>query len=206
MVSITLMKRVFLGKGWLRKVAVNLCTTTLFALATAYAAQVKFFLPWTPVPITLQTFVVLSAGVLLGRWWGSFSQLLYVGTGTLGLPLFAGMAGGLPSLLGPRGGYLLGFILSSFLVGWVAGKAVWQRSYLTRFLLLTSISALSIYGLGCSWLAVWLWCINGSVPTVYQVLMMGLVPFIPGAILKIGLVSFFYSAGGVFSRIDSINR
>ncbi len=74
-------------------------------------AQVRFYLPWTAIPITGQTFVVLLAGVLLGRWWGGASLALYAGIGAAGVPWFApqaGMAifsnGGMGVLTGASGG------------------------------------------------------------------------------------------------------
>ncbi|MCL0053110.1 biotin transporter BioY [Dehalococcoidales bacterium] len=79
-----------------------------FACLTGLVAQVKFPVPWSPVPITGQTFAVLLAGVLLGRWWGGVSMAIYAGLGFIGLPWFA--VGGLAS---PTGGYIIGFSLGS---------------------------------------------------------------------------------------------
>ncbi|HJW88180.1 MAG TPA: biotin transporter BioY, partial [Dehalococcoidia bacterium] len=61
---------------------------------TGLAAQVRIPLPWSPVPITAQTFVVLLSGVMLGRWWGGASLALYAGLGALGVPWFNGWTGG----------------------------------------------------------------------------------------------------------------
>ena len=78
-----------------------------FAVATAVGA--RFEIPHQPVPFTLQTMVVLLAGAFLGPRNGAMSQLLYLGAGALGLPVFAGGAPGFVHLIGPTGGYLLAF-------------------------------------------------------------------------------------------------
>ncbi len=88
-----------------------------FAILTAVAAQIE--IPLKPVPLTLQTAFVLSAGAFLGKRNGFLSMLLYLGFGVAGFPVFAGGAFGLPVLLGPTGGYLLAFPVSAFVVGYL---------------------------------------------------------------------------------------
>lgn len=87
----------------------------LFAALTAVSALVTIPLPW--VPITLQVLVTLLAGAVLGVRAGMLSQGVYVLMGAVGLPVFAGRAGGIQHLLGPTGGYLAGFILAPWVVG-----------------------------------------------------------------------------------------
>jgi len=87
------------------------------ACVTGLLAQIKISLPWTPVPITGQTFAVLLTGVLLGRWWGGISQVIYVVMGVVGIPWFAGLSGGYSALIGPSGGYIIGFILAALFLG-----------------------------------------------------------------------------------------
>lgn len=86
-----------------------------FALLTALGAQVR--IPIQPVPITLQTFFVLLGGLMLGPNLGALAQVLYVSLGAAGAPVFAGEGVGRAYLLGPTGGYLLGFAASAWLVG-----------------------------------------------------------------------------------------
>jgi biotin transport system substrate-specific component len=88
-----------------------------FALASALAA--RFEIPHNPVPYTLQTMVVLLAGAFLGARNGALSQLVYLGAGALGAPVFAGGAFGFARILGPSGGYLLAFPLAAAIVGYV---------------------------------------------------------------------------------------
>ncbi len=87
------------------------------AALTGLVAQVRFPLPWSPVPITGQTFAVLLAGVLLGRWWGGASLAFYAGIGAVGLPWFAGWSGGFAAITGPSGGYIMGFVLAALFLG-----------------------------------------------------------------------------------------
>jgi biotin transport system substrate-specific component len=91
-----------------------------FALLTAVGAQIE--IPHQPVPYTLQTFVVLLAGAMLGKRNGLISMLLYLGLGSAGVPVFAGASSGIARLLGPTGGYLLGFPLAAVAVAFLVSK------------------------------------------------------------------------------------
>jgi biotin transport system substrate-specific component len=82
-------------------------------------AQIRIPLPFTPVPITGQTFGVLFTGALLGSRYGTLVVIAYVVQGLTGLPVFAGLNGGIAVLFGPTGGYILGFIPAAFVVGWL---------------------------------------------------------------------------------------
>jgi len=126
--------------------AVVLCTLT--AGLTALAAQVRIPLPFTPVPLTLQVFVVLLSAGLLGSRLGAISQLEYLGIGACGFPVFSGGKGGLAGLAGPTGGYLAGFVICSFAVGWILERR--RRS-------LAGTLAACIVGLALIYLPGWLW-------------------------------------------------
>ncbi len=97
------------------------------ACITGLSAQLRFFVPGTPVPVTGQVFAVLLSGVLLGATYGTLGQVFYVLIGTAGLPWFNGWAGGSSVLLGATGGYLLGFIPAAMLVGLVTQRFVSMR-------------------------------------------------------------------------------
>jgi biotin transport system substrate-specific component len=88
-----------------------------FAGLTALGAQIQ--IPVEPVPFTFQTIVVLIAGAFLGKFDGALSQVLYVASGAVGLPVFAGGTFGIAKLFGPTGGYLIGFVVSAFFIGWL---------------------------------------------------------------------------------------
>lgn len=101
--------------------------TAMFTALTAVLSQVSFPLPFSPVPLTLQTFAVFFTSVLLGSKKGALAIVLYVFIGLIGLPVFAQGKGGLPVLVGPTGGYLMGFVLGA----WVTGKITELRGEMT---------------------------------------------------------------------------
>jgi len=90
---------------------------------TGIVAQFRLPVPGTPVPVTGQVLAVLLSGIALGSGWGALSQVFYVGIGAAGLPWFAGSVGGAAILLGPTGGYLLGFVPAAMLIGVLTGRS-----------------------------------------------------------------------------------
>ena len=108
---------------------------TGFALLTALFAQFTIRLPFTPVPITGQTFAVLLSGAALGMWAGGASQILYLLLGTF-MPFYANGASGTDVLFGTSGGYLFGFVVAAALVGKLAERRHDRRvpSAVTAFL------------------------------------------------------------------------
>jgi biotin transport system substrate-specific component len=155
-----------------------------FACVTGLSAQVRVPLPWTPVPITMQTFFVLLAGVLLGKNFGGISQVIYVGVGMLGVGWFA-----VGSVFGPTGGYLIGFILAAFFLGYVIDEYVSLRSFFSLFLLMLFANFFLIYVPGLFQLGFYFYVLKGSFPGPATLLAMGFLPFIPGAIIKALLAS-----------------
>lgn len=154
------------------------------ACLTGLSAQVRISLTWTPVPITLQTFFVLLAGVLLGRNWGGISQIIYVGAGVLGVGWFAG-----GSVFGPTGGYLIGFVLAAFFLGYVIDTYVKLRNFVSILCLMLFTSFFLIYIPGLIQLGFYFYLIKGTFPGFTSLLAMGLFPFVPGAIIKVVLAS-----------------
>jgi biotin transport system substrate-specific component len=153
------------------------------AAATGLLAQVRFYLPWTAVPVTGQTFAVLLAGVLLGGGWGAISQIAYVALGAAGIPWFAGWSGGSQAFLGPTGGYLLGFVLAALLIGGISDRFVKARS-LGALVALMAAANLLIYAAGLLHLRAWLG-LSGQAPSLSALLWMGMIPFLAGDVLKI---------------------
>jgi biotin transport system substrate-specific component len=121
------------------------------SLVIAASAQVAIPLPFTPVPITGQTFGVLLVGMALGSRRGALAVLVYLAEGALGLPVFAEFRGGLAVLLGPTGGYLAGFLPAAWAVGALAERG-FDRS-LPRTLLAFAIGNVIIYLFGLLWLS-----------------------------------------------------
>lgn len=169
--------------------AQKLLLTLGMAAVTGLAAQIQIPLPGTPVPITAQTFAVLLSGVLLGRMWGGVSQIIYVGLGALGLPWFAGMSGGSMVVFGATGGYLLGFVLAAFFLGTMTESPAGSKNYFSLIGLMWFASFVLIQVPGLSILALWYQVTTGAVPSFQEILNLGLLPFVPGDVIKIILAA-----------------
>ena len=148
----------------------------LFLVVTAVGAAASFPLPFSPVPVSLQTLAVVLAGAMLGPVWGPVSQLLYVGAGTAGMPVFAGGAAGPAVLAGPTGGYLVGFVVGA----WIAGLLVRPGSSWLRLALGMLAAHAGIFLCGLSQLMLF------TGPSVPATLELGLLPFLPGLAVKLG--------------------
>lgn len=165
--------------------ATKLLMSLMMACFTGIMAQIIIPLPWTPVPITAQTFAVLCSGLLLGKKYGCLSQVLYVVLGIAFIPWFGGMTGGIEILLGSTGGFLIGFIIASYFVGLITEKYAKARNF-TRMAVVIGIANFAlIYIPGLAGLALWFTFTQGTTPGIVELLMMGLVPFIAGDIVKI---------------------
>jgi biotin transport system substrate-specific component len=166
--------------GWLRDLALVLTGTLLMAALS----QVRIPLPFTPVPITGQTFGALLVGAALGARRGLASMSLYLLLGALGLPFFAGGQSGLAYLAGPTLGYLLGFVVAAWSVGRLAEGGLERnlRTSLLPFL----VGTLFIYICGAGWLALSM--------GIQQAILLGVVPFLIGDALKIVLAALVLPA------------
>lgn len=162
-----------------RSIAANITMVVAGAALTAGAAQIV--IPMWPVPITGQTFAVLLVGTTLGALRGALSMVLYIALGALGLPIFTEGSAGWQVIAGPTGGYLVGFVLAAVLTGWLAQRS-WDRKIVgagVAFLAGTAV----IYAVGLPWLAVALGQL-GYPNDLGATLQSGLLPFVPGDILK----------------------
>jgi biotin transport system substrate-specific component len=157
----------------------------IMACITGISAQIIIPLPWTPVPVTGQTFAVLMAGIILGRYWGGISQALYVVIGLIGVPWFAGMSGGFDAILCASGGYLIGFIIMSLFLGHFTDKYIRARSFTSMLGLMFIANFIMLYVPGVIGLSLWMTA-NGAQPTLWSLLAMGVLPFVIGDIMKIG--------------------
>jgi biotin transport system substrate-specific component len=148
-----------------------------FSLLIALSAQVAIPLPFTPVPVTLQTFAVILTGCLLGSGRGALAALAYVAEGSAGLPFFSGGTAGLSHLLGPTGGYLVGCVAAAF----VAGLLV-EGGFARRWagLLVSLIAAdLAVFLPGVIWLSAF----TGA----DKAIALGFFPFVAGDALKVAV-------------------
>lgn len=150
----------------------------LFAALTALGAWVE--VPMVPVPMTMQTCAVLLSGALLGAHWGAVSQVIYLVVGMF-LPIYAGGAMGIATLLGATGGYLLAFPIAAFLTGLALRSATIETPVYALFMRVFAVS-LVIMALGTIWLKA---VLNLS---VVQAISLGFVPFIIGDVIKCMLV------------------
>ena len=162
----------------------------LMACLTGLASQIFIPLPWTPVPVTAQTFAVLVSGLILGKKLGPLSQIVYIGVGALGIPWYGEMTGGLDILLGSTGGYFIGFVLASFFIGYLSEKYSNSRKFKTMFPIMLIANFACIYIPGLIVLSIWYSMNVGVLPDIWTLLMMGLIPFIIGDIFKTALAAF----------------
>jgi biotin transport system substrate-specific component len=146
------------------------------------SAQVVVPLPFTPVPVTGQTFAVLLTAAALGMWRGVASMALYAVAGLAGVPWFAGASGAFKGgALVASFGYVVGFIAAAALVGWLAERGATRTAARTAGLMI--VGNLVIYAFGVTWLAATLDV------TLSKALQLGLTPFVLGDVLKIALAA-----------------
>lgn len=145
------------------------------SLAIAASAQINF--PMQPVPMTMQSLVVLLVGVAYGWKLGAATVLLYLAQGAMGLPVFAGFRGGPAALVGPTAGFLFGFVAAAALAGWLAAQG-WTRGWWRTALTLTAGHAVLFMG-GVLWLTALL--------GFERAVAVGFLPFIPGTVVKVAL-------------------
>ena len=170
----------------------DLVVTALFAALTAAGAQVSLLIPaMGPVPFTLQDFVVVLSGAVLGAKLGALSQIVYLLTGAIGLPVFAGGTGGLGHIAGPTGGYLISYPLAAYLTGILAGTGAPVPRSNGRGLvdygrvlaaMLAGTAVVFILGVGQLWL--YLRAKQGAGVSLSIAVAKGLLPFIVPDLVK----------------------
>ena len=166
-----LMGQEVIADPWARRFVVALA----FVLATSFGAYVAVWLPFTPVPVTLQPLFVILSGAVLGSWGGAAAMASYVILGAAGAPVFSSGHSGLPWLMGMTGGYLLAYPAAAFAVGALRGSHPGA---------LRSIGALTI-GIALIYLGgvSQLWILTRQ--DLGTLLAQGVLPFLPGDLLKI---------------------
>ena len=145
-------------------------------LAALMAAGAFLAIPIGPIPIVLQNMFVFLAGLLLGSRWGLASVAVYLLTGACGLPVFAGGLGGIGRIVGPTGGYLMGYLPAVFIAGYISEKTDHRLGYD----ILAMIGATAVlYACGVTWLKI----LTGM--TWSKTLIVGMYPFLIGDAMKI---------------------
>lgn len=161
--------------------------SALFAAIIAVFAQISIPLPFSPVPITGQTLAIGLAATILGKRYGTLSVAIYLLLGAIGAPVFAGMSGGLGTLVGPTGGYLIGFLPTAYLIGLYLEKTSFT---IKQAIIANLIGMVVTLAFGTAWLKIaadltWTAAIAG-----------GVTPFIPLGIVKAVLAAI----GGITVR------
>jgi biotin transport system substrate-specific component len=154
----------------------DLTSIVIGALFVTILAQVKIPLPFTPVPLTGQTFAVLLVAAALGSKRGAASMAFYIVLGAVGLPVFAGGASGRVYLSGATMGYLIGFVIAAYVVGLLAERGL-ERSIRTSILPFLA-GTIIVYIFGVTWLAFILGSFSKAIAA-------GLIPFLIGDLIKL---------------------
>ena len=168
---------------------------SMFAALTAVGALIRIPIPVSPVPLTLQVFFVLLTGLVLGSRWGATGMAVYVMLGIIGFPVFSGGSSGIGVILGPAGGYLIGFVMGAFITGLTVEKL--GRS---TIVMVTAMVAglMVIYASGVLQLF-----IVADLPSIWGAVVIGVVPFLIGDMIK--LVAAFAVAkriGNIIERTE----
>lgn len=151
----------------------DICSIAIMAAVTAVMAQISIPMPMG-VPMTMQTFAVTLAAIILGAKRGALSMLIYLLIGSVGVPVFAGFSGGFQNLIGPTGGFLISFPIMAFIIG----LGMNHHKNKGMFILFLTLGTLSNYVVG-----VLMFCVITHSPVMAGISAC-VVPFIPTAIIK----------------------
>jgi biotin transport system substrate-specific component len=164
-------------QSWSRmeKLLLKSFAAALFAFLTFLAAEIRIPLPFTPIPMTLQTFIAPLAGGFLGAIWGAGSMLLYMVLGIAGLNVFAAASGGVGFFLAPSAGYVFGFVIAAFILGFVQARTT-KNSYMLGGLILSHLAIFACGVAGLMW--------NAQM-TAAEAFAKGVAPFLIGDVFKI---------------------
>jgi biotin transport system substrate-specific component len=154
------------------------------------AISAKLQVPFYPVPMTMQTLVVLVIGATYGARLGGATVLLYLAEGLAGLPVFAGPAAGPAYMAGPTGGFLVGFAAAAFVTGWLAEHG-WNRG-LPRILAMMILGHAVIFAFGLGWLT--------TLMPAAKAWAVGAAPFVAATILKTALAAAVLQGAAVLTR------
>lgn len=155
----------------------ELASVALLSSLTAVGALISFPIPVSPVPITLQTFFTLLSGAVLGRKLGALSQLVYILLGLVGLPVFAKGTSGIGILMGPTGGYIIGFVLCAYITGALTESDT--RCPFWKLIIAMTVGICAVYAIGVIQLSI----VAGL--SLNKAVIVGVLPFVPGDVFKI---------------------
>ncbi len=167
----------------INKAAGNILGVAFFVTAITLSAFVRIPLPFTPVPLTLQTFFVLLSGAFLGLRLGAFTQILYILLGIIGVPVFTGTLTGLLYLSGPTAGYLFGFIAAAV---FTASFVKYAKGNLLAVIFIFCFADMLLLFCGATWLKLSL-----QISWVKSIFI-GFIPFLLGDIIKASLAALLF--------------
>lgn len=154
----------------------DLVTVALVAAILCILAPVSFYVPFTPIPITMGIFAIAMTGIILGKTKGTICVLIYILLGAVGLPIFSGYIGGIPKIAGPTGGYIWGYLFLTWITGFFVEKSAgkWYVCFLGGLL-----GTIVCYAFGTAWLAA------QQKLGLTEALWAAVIPFIPFDLIKI---------------------
>lgn len=148
----------------------------LLSVVISLFAHVVIPLPFTPVPIATQNILCLFMGLVLGKKKGALTVFFFLIQGLVGFPVFSKGGAGIAWLLGPTGGYLVGYLMGAYITGLI----VENKKTLLRAFLALGVGSLTIYAFGVLRLSMMI--------GTYQAIILGMIPFLLGDLIKIGVV------------------
>lgn len=155
----------------------DICTTAIFTAITAIMAQIAIPLPFSPVPITMQTFAIFMSAIILGSRLGFMSQIIYVLLGAIGVPVFANFGGGLGKILGPTGGFIFSFPIVAYIIGRISDK----KMNMAANIAIMAVGLFVCYAMGVAQLSV----TTGM--GMQKAIAVGALPYIPLDIVKVAM-------------------
>lgn len=190
--------------GDIDRKAVKILFSLIFSILIAVSANIFVYLPGTPVPVTLQTLTILFAAIALGSRYVLISTGTYIAAGILGLPVFAGFKSGIMTFAGPTGGYIIGFLISSYITAVIFEKLAKNKRFSSLSVLIACISGIAvIYLSGYTHMILFFSGINGYFTggnIFINTFNLAVKPFLIADLIKIMIIA---SAGFFFKKIKS---
>ena len=154
--------------------------TALFAALTAACGFISIPVPGTPLPIVFQNMMVVLDGLLLGPVFGAVSVVIFILAGIIGLPVFSGGTAGIARIMGPTGGFIIGYAISALVAGLISGRpAVGKKTSVLR------LSIASVCGFAVMYIPGVIHFMHSLDKTFHETLALCVTPYLPGDIIKI---------------------
>ncbi|MDD3521149.1 MAG: biotin transporter BioY [Actinomycetota bacterium] len=191
----------------LNKKVLKILLAFLFSILIAVSSNIFLYLPITPIPVTVQTMTVLCAAIILGRKYVLISTGTYIVAGLLGLPVFAGFKSGISSLAGPSGGYIIGFLISSFITAIIFENLKRNKKLASVSILIACIAGISlIYLFGYMHMLLFFYKTNNYLTDAnifINIFNLAIKPFILVDIVKILII---VNSGALIRNSKNISR